>query len=110
MQQLDPYYTPPENVLAAANTQALYQAHLRAQMNRTGQQGTAPPSITNQGTADSQPPSVHAPGASSPPIQQPIPQQTFAPQENQNITTEVFPNAQLQISQSRGPEMPPTTN
>ena len=104
LQQLDPYYTPPENFLAAANTQALYQAHLRAQMNQTGQQGTALPSITNQGTADSQPPSVHAPGASSPPIQQPIPQQTFAPQENQNITTEVFPNAQLQISQSRGPE------
>ena len=61
LQQLDPYYTPPENFLAAANTQALYQAHLRAQMNQTGQQGTAPPSITNQGTADSQPPSVHAP-------------------------------------------------
>ena len=104
LQQLDPYYTPPENFLAAANTQALYQAHLRAQMNQTGQQGTALPSITNQGTVDSQPPSVHAPGASSAPIQQPIPQQTFAPQENQNITTEVFPNAQLQISQSRGPE------
>ena len=104
LQQLDPYYTPPENFLAAANTQALYQAHLRAQMNQTGQQGTALPSITNQGTADSQPPSVQAPEASSPPIQQPIPQQTFAPQENQNITTEVFPNAQLQISQSRGPE------
>ena len=95
---------PCSNFLAAANTQALYQAHLRAQMNQTGQQGTALPSITNQGTADSQPPSVHAPGASSPPIQQPIPQQTFAPQENQNITTEVFANAQLQISQSRGPE------
>ena len=104
LQQLDPYYTPPEKFLAAANTQALYQAHLRAQMNQTGQQGTALPSITNQGTADSQPPSVHAPGASSPPIQQPIPQQMFATQENQNITTEVFPNAQLQISQSRGPE------
>ena len=103
LQQLDPYYTPPENFLAAANTQALYQAHLRAQMNQTGQQGTALPSITNQGTVDSQP-SVHAPGASSPPIQQPIPQQTFAPQENQNITTDFFPNAQLQISQSRGPE------
>ena len=68
LQQLDPYYTPPENFLAAANTQALYQAHLRAQMNQAGQQGMAPPSITNQGTADSQPPSVHAPGASSPPI------------------------------------------
>ena len=73
-------------------------------MNQTGQQGTALPSITNQGTADSQLPSVHAPGASSPPIQQPIPPQTFAPQENQNIATEFFPNAQLQISQSRGPE------
>ena len=104
LQQLDPYYTPPENFLAAANTQALYQAHLRAQMNQTGQQGTALPSITNQGTADSQPPSVHAPGASSPPIQQPIPPQTSAPQKNQNIATEVFPNAQLHISQSRGPE------
>ena len=94
LQQLDPYYTPPENFLAAANTQALYQA----QMNQTGQQGTALPSITNQGTADSQPPSVHAPGASSPPIQQPIPPQTFAPQENQNNASE-FPHAQ-----SRGPE------
>ena len=99
MQQLDPYYTPPENFLAAANTQALYQAHLRAQMNQTGQQGTALPSITNQGTVDSQPPSVHAPGASSPPIQQPIPPQTFAPQENQNNASEFFPHAQ-----SRGPE------
>ena len=67
-------------------------------MNQTGQQGTALPSITNQGTADSQPPSVHAPGASSPPIQQPIPQ-TFAPQENQNNASEFFPHAQ-----SRGPE------
>ena len=102
LQQLDPYYTPPENFLAAANTQALYQAHLRAQMNQTGQQGTALPSITNQGTADSQPPSVHAPGASSPPVQQHIPPQMFAPQENQNIATEFFPNAPLQISQSRG--------
>ena len=99
LQQLDPYYTPPENFLAAANTQALYQAHLRAQMNQTGQQGTALPSITNQGTVDSQPPSVHAPGASSPPIQQPIPPQTFAPQENQNNASEFFPHAQ-----SRGPE------
>ena len=104
LQQLDPYYIPPENFLAAANTQALYQAHLRAQMNQTGQQGTALPSITNQGNADSQPPSVHAPGASSPPIQQPIPPQTFAPQESQNIATEIFPNAQLQILQSRGTE------
>ena len=99
LQQLDPYYTPPENFLAAANTQALYQAHLRAQMDQTGQQGVALPTITNQGTADSQPPSVHAPGASSPPIQQPIPPQTFAPQENQNNASEFFPHAQ-----SRGPE------
>ena len=99
LQQLDPYYTPPENFLAAANTQRLYQAHLRAQMNQTGQQGTALPSITNQGTADSQPPSVHAPGASSPPIQQPILPQMFAPQENQNNASEFFPHAQ-----SRGPE------
>ena len=104
LQQLHLYYTPPENFLAAANTQALYQAHLRAQMNQTGQQGTALPGITNQGNAESQPPSVHAPGASSPPIQQPIPPQTFAPQENQNIATEFFLNAQLQISQSNGPE------
>ena len=103
LQQLDPYYTPPENFLAAANTQALYQANLRAQMTQTGQQGMAPPSIINQGTAD-HPPSLHAPGASSPPIQQPIPPQNFAPQENQKYATESFPNAQLQISQSRGPE------
>ena len=99
LQQLDPYYTPPENFLAAANTQALYQAHLRAQIDETGQQGVALPTITNQGTADSQPPSVHAPGASSPPIQQRIPPQTFAPQENQNNASEFFPHAQ-----SRGPE------
>ena len=77
----------------------MYQAHLRAQMNQTVQQGTAHPTITNQGTADSQTPSVHAPGASSPPIQQPIPPQTFAPQENQNNASEFFPHAQ-----SRGPE------
>ena len=57
---------------AAAKTQALYQAHLRAQMNQTGQQGTALPSITNQGTTDSHPPFVHAPGASSPPIHHPF--------------------------------------
>ena len=99
LQQLDPYYTPPENFLAAANTQAVYQAHLRAQMDQTGQQGVALPTITNQGTTDSQPPSVHAPGASSPPIQQPIPPQTFAPQENQNNASEFFPHAE-----SRGPE------
>ena len=104
LQQFGPYYTPTENFLAAANTQALYQAHLRAQMDQTSQQGTALPSITNQETADSQPPSVHAPGASSPPIQQPIPPQTFAPQENQDNATELFPNAQLQILQSRGHE------
>ena len=62
------------------------------------------PSITNQGTADSPPPSVHAPGASSPPIQQPVPPQPFASQLNQNNASELFPNAKLQISQSRGPE------
>ena len=72
LQQLDPYFTPPEIFLAAANTQALYQAHLRAQKNQTGQQGTALPSITNQGTPDSHPRSVHAPGASSPAIQEPV--------------------------------------
>ena len=102
LHQLDPYYTPPENCLAAANTQALYQANLRAQMNLTGQQGMAPPSVINQETAD-HPPSLHASGAFSPPIQQPIPPQTFATQENQNNATELFPNAQLQISQSCGP-------
>ena len=100
LQQLDPYYTPPENFLDAPNTQALYQAHLGAQMNQTGQQGTALPSITNQGTADSHPPSVHAPGASSPPIQQPVQPQPFAPQVNQNNASD----AQLQFSQARGPE------
>ena len=99
LQQLDPYYTPPENFFAAANTHALYQANLRAQMNQTGQQGMALPSIINQGTADNQPPSVHAPGASSPPIQKPVESQI-----NQNNSSEFFPNAQLQISQSRGPE------
>ena len=99
LQQLDPYYTPPENFLVAANTQALYQAHLRAQMDQTGQQGMALPSITNQGTADSQPPSVHAPGASLPPIQEPV-----RPQINQNNTSDLFPHAQLKISESRGPE------
>ena len=102
LQQLDPYYTPPENFLAAANTQALYQAHLRAQMDQTGQQGMALPSITNQVTAYSHPPSVHAPGASSPPIQQPIPPQPFAPQVNQNNASKLISNAQLQFS--RGPE------
>ena len=51
LQQLDPFYTPPGNFLAAANTQALYHAHLRAQIDQTGQQGMALPSITNQGTA-----------------------------------------------------------
>ena len=104
VQQLDPYYSPPENFLAVANTQALYQPHLRAQIDQTGQQGMALPSITNQRTADSQPPSVHAPGASSPPIQQPVPPQPFAPQLNQNNASELFPNAQLQFSQSRRPE------
>ena len=104
LQQLDPCNTPPENFLAAANTQALYQAHLRAQMNRTGQQGMAPPSIINQGTAD-HPPSLHAPGASSPPIQQPVPPQPFAPQINQNIASEFFSKAHIQFSQARGPEI-----
>ena len=102
LQQLDPYYTPPENFLAAANTQALFQAYLRAQMDQTGQQGMALPSITNQVSAYSHPPSVHAPGASSPPIQQPIPPQPFALQVNQNNASKLIPNAQLQFS--RGPE------
>ena len=61
-----------KNFLAAANTQVLYQAHLRAQMNQTGQQGTALRSITKQGAADSHPPSLHAQGASSPPVQEPV--------------------------------------
>ena len=90
--------------MAAANTQALYQPHLRAQMDQTGQQGMALPRITNQGPADSHPLSVHAPGASSPPIQHPVAPEPFAPQENQNNATKLFPNAQLQISQSRGTE------
>ena len=94
LHQLDPYYTPPENFLAAANTQALFQAHLRAQMDQTGQQGMAPPRITNQGTADSHPPSKHAQGASSPPIQQPILPQPFAPQANENNASEFFPHGQ----------------
>ena len=55
LQQFDPYYTPPGNFLAPANTQALYQANLRAQMNQTGQQGMALPSIINHGTADNHP-------------------------------------------------------
>ena len=91
LQQLDPYYTPTENLLAAANTQALYQAHLRAQMDQIGQQGMALPSITNQGTADSHPPSVHAPGASSPPTQQPILPQPLAPQVNYKKHPSYFP-------------------
>ena len=90
LQQLDPYYTLPENFFATANTQPLYQAHLRAQMNESGQQGTALPSITNQGTADTHPPSVHAPGASSPPIQQPVLPQPFAPQVNKKNPSEFF--------------------
>ena len=73
-------------------------------MDQTGQQGRALPSITYQETADSQPLSVHAPGASSPPTQQLIPPLPFAMQRNQNITSEVFTNAQLQISKSRGPK------
>ena len=83
LQQIDPYYTPPENCLAAANTQAMYQAHLLAQMNQTGKPGMALPSITNQGTADIHAPSVHAPWASSSPIQQPVPPQKFTPKINQ---------------------------
>ena len=62
------------------------------------------PRKTSQGTADSHQPSVQAPGASSPLIQQPVLPQPFAPQVNQNNASEFFPHAQLQISQSRGPE------
>ena len=72
LQQLDPYYTPPENFLAAANTQALYQANLRAQMEQTDQQVMALPSVTYQGTADSQPPSVHAQGLLHRPFNSPF--------------------------------------
>ena len=80
-QQLDPYYTQII-CLAAANTQELYQAHRRTQMNRTSQQGMAFPSITNQRTADSHQPSVHAPGASWSSIQQPVLPQPFEQQIN----------------------------
>ena len=85
LQQLDPYYNPPEIFLAAAKTQALYQVHLGAQMDQTGQQGMALPSTTNQGTADNHPPSVHATGAFSPPIQEPV-----RPQINQNNSSNFF--------------------
>ena len=99
-----PLLDPTWELLAAANTQALYQAHLRAQMNQTVQQGRALPSITNQGTAYNHPPTVHAPGASSPPIHQPVLPEPFLPQVNQNNSSEFFPHAPYQISQSRGPE------
>ena len=101
MQQLDTYYILPENFVAAANTQALYQAHLRAQMNQTGHQGKALPSITNQGTEDNHSSDVNAQGASSPPIQQPVLPQPCAPQVNQYDSSQFFPNAQFQMSQSR---------
>ena len=71
-------------------TQALYQAHLWAQLNQIGQQGTALPKITNQGTTGIHPPSVHASGASSPPIQQPVLPQPLAPQVNENNASEFF--------------------
>ena len=92
------------NFLAAAKTQAMYQAHLRAQMNETGQQGMPFSSLTNQETADSHPLSVHAPADYSPSIQQPNSTQPLAQQVNQNDASEIFPNAQLQFSQARGPE------
>ena len=101
-QQLDPYYTTPEKFLVAANTQALYQANLRAQINQTGQQGMTRPSKINQGIADNHQPSVQAPGASSPPIQKPVLQQPFAPQVKENNASEFFPHAQLPVSQTRG--------
>ena len=72
LEQLDPCYTSPEEFLAAANTQALSQAHLTVQLDQTGQQGMALPSVINPGTADNHPSSVHAPGACSPSIQQPV--------------------------------------
>ena len=117
LQQLDPYYTPPENFLAAANTQALYQAHLRAQLYQTCQQGIALPSITNQGTADSQPRSVHASGASSPPIQQP----TLPPFPTTNYPAPVIkvplhpsapprPNTQQHNSEPARPNYSPIPN
>ena len=60
-------------------------------------------SITKQGTADSHPPSVHAPGVSSP-IQQPDLPQSFAPQANQNDASAFFPHAHLQTPDTRGLE------
>ena len=104
LQQLDPYYTPPEKLLANVNTQALYHAHLRAQINQTGQRGMVLPSKKNQGTADGPSLSVHAPGALSPPSQQPVLPQPLARQVNQKNASEFFPHAQLQASQSGGPE------
>ena len=80
LQQLDRYYTPPESFLAAANTRLVYQAHLRAEVNELGQQVRPLLSISNQGTAYNHSPSVHAPGASSLPIQQTVSPQPFAPQ------------------------------
>ena len=54
-------------------------------MDQTGQQGMALPGLTNQGNADSHPPPVHAPEASSPPTQQPI-----RPQINQHNSSHLF--------------------
>ena len=89
LQQLDLYYSPPENFLAAANTQALYQAQLRAQMNATDQRAcrlqakpTKEPQIvtrflyTTQGNLQRQS------------IQQPVLPHPFAPQVNQNNASE----------------------
>ena len=70
-------------------------------MNQTGQQGMASPSIINQGT-EYHPLFLHAPGASSPPIQQPIPPQPFAQQENQNNASEFFSQSTNSIFTSKG--------
>ena len=72
-------------------------------MNQTGQQGVALPSIINQGNAHKHPPPLHAPRASSLPIQQPLLTQSFAPQVIQNNSPDFFPQVQ-QFSKSRGTE------
>ena len=94
-QWLNPYYTPPENVLAAANEQAFSQKHLQAQVNEKGQQGLPSPRLTNQAIADSHPPYVHVRGASLPHIQQPVLPEPFESQVNQNIYSEFFHHALL---------------
>ena len=79
--QLDTHFIPTDKFLAAANTQALYHAHLRAQMKQTVKQATKLPNITNQGTSDNHLPSVKVSGASSPPVQPPVLPQLLAPKK-----------------------------